>query len=419
MQSTLSTNPDFKPNMRRLRAVVTVAEIGGVMRAAEALHLSQPSVTRAVRELESSLGVELFQRHRNGMICTEIGEIVVRRLRRALGHLTDAEAGLAALEPKGNFERLAQRLSYRQLRVLVALSDFQVEPLAAAHLNLTQPAISSNLRDLERQLGIAVFLRTQQGMRPTQCGALLTHHAKVALRELCLISQDLHAWQDKGRGQLVIGALPMSSSLLVPRALDRLTREMPGVKATLIDGTYESLLTALRNGEIDILVGALRENPGYPEITQTALYEDRLAVVARHDHPLARRDDLTLKDLRNAQWIAPRQGTPARNCFEKEFHDAGLEAPEIGIEAGNLIIIRSLLLDSDRITLISPHQVHFEVHGGQLTLLPVPLKGSQREIGMLIRNDSKPSQPLNTLCQILADIGSNLTLTGGDKRRFH
>lgn len=398
----------FQPNMRRLRAVVAVADTGGVLRAAESLHLSQPAVTRAVRDLEKELGLELFERHRSGMLCTTAGEIVVNRFRRVLKQLITAERSLRSLQPEGYFERLAQRLTYRQLTVLVAVANQHNEPLAAARLGLTQPAVSGNLRDLERQLGVALFLRTQRGMLPTDCGEALIRYVKVALREISLVNDDLAAWQGQVRGQIVIGTLPLSSSLLVPRAVAALLRELPKLRVTILDGTYDALSESLRNGEIDILIGALRQNMASRDIIQEQLFHDRLAVVARHDHPLVTHGALALSDLLDAQWVAPRKDTPARLAFEQEFRSAGLEAPEVVVEVGNLSTIRTLLLDSDRVTLVSPYQVHFEIQSGQLAILPIQLKGTLRPIGITVRADDFPTQALQRLRCILIDMGKDM-----------
>jgi LysR family transcriptional regulator, regulator for genes of the gallate degradation pathway len=391
----------FVPNMRRLRAVVAVADAGSVVRAAESIHLSQPTVSRAVCDLEKELGLELFKRHRNGMLCTKAGNIVVHRFRRALSQLARAEKILRRLQPESCCERLVQRLSYRQLTVLVAITDHHNEPAAAKQLGLTQPAVSSNLRDLERQLGVALFLRTQRGMLVTDCGAVLVRHVKVALRELSFVSDDLSAWQGRVRGRIVIGTLPLSSTLLIPKAVDALLSELPELRVTILAGTYDALLESLRNGEIDILVGALREMPSNDETIQERLFFDRLAIAVRPDHPLLQKHSLALSDLLDAQWIAPRRGTPARQSFEQEFRSAGLEPPEVIIEAGNLSPIKPLLLHSDRVTLVSPHQVQFEVQSGQLSLLSIELKGTLRPIGITMRADESPTQALKALQRIL------------------
>ncbi|MCK0745184.1 LysR family transcriptional regulator [Chromohalobacter nigrandesensis] len=399
---------DYIPNMRRLRAVIAVAEAGSVMRAAETLHLSQPAVTRAVRDLEKELGLALFERHRSGMLCTTAGKIVLHRFRRALQQLGDAEAALARMQPAGHSERLTQRLSHRQLTVLVAIADLHNEPQAAQRLGLTQPAVSGNLRDLENLLGVSLFLRTQRGMLATDCGALLIRYAKVALRELALVSDDLSAWQGEVRGRVVIGTLPLSSSLLVPQAVDALLRELPGLHVTILEGTYDALFESLRHGDIDILIGALRQAGTSEDTVQQRLFHDRLAVAVRRGHPLMQYASLSLSDLLDARWIAPRQGTPARVSFEQEFRSAGLAPPDVVVESGNLSTIRTLLLDSDRVTLVSPHQVFFEVQSGQLALLPIKLTGTLRPIGITTRVDDSPTHALKVLQRILLELGERM-----------
>lgn len=394
----------FAPNWRRIRAVVAVADAGGVIRAAERLHLSQPAVTRAVRELEQELQLTLFDRHRSGMRPNSVGDIVVPRFRRALDHLNAAEQALAGIHPDGDLERLAQRLNQRQLATLIAVANLHSEPRAARHLGLTQPAISASLRDLEGQIGTPLFLRTKRGMLLTDSGETLVRHAKLAMRELGLACNDLDAWQGRIKGRIVIGTLPLSSSLLVPLAVDALRRRLPDVSVTILDGTYDALLDALRQGEIDLLIGALRPSSIGEDIEQEWLFDDRLSVIVQCDHPLTRNAALALEDLQHAEWIAPRLGTPARHSFEQEFLMAGLTPPEVAIEAGNLSTIRTLLLGSERLTLMSPRQVHFELQGGQLVVLPIDLKSTRRPIGLTLRRDDMPTQALNTLRQLLREL---------------
>src|SRR3954465_14315728 len=83
---------DAALDLKQLRALITVAEVGSVTRAAELLHLVQPAVTRQIRTLEQELGVPLFERTRQGMRITEAGAIVVERARRALTELDRARA---------------------------------------------------------------------------------------------------------------------------------------------------------------------------------------------------------------------------------------------------------------------------------------------------------------------------------------
>ncbi|MBY5943056.1 LysR family transcriptional regulator [Halomonas sp. DP5N14-9] len=293
---------DVIPSLRCLRAVAAVADRGSVLGAAETLNLSQPAVSRAIRDLEKTLGLTLFERHHSGMLCTEVGALVAHRYRRVLHQFARAERQLAQLQLDGHFQRLNQRLSQRHLKVLVTLAETHNERQAARCLALTQPTISASLRDLEGRLATPLFLRTQRGLIATPCGTLLTRHTKVALRELALLQDDLAAWRGEAQGRVVIGALPLTSSLLVPRAVDELLREHPGLVVTVHEGTYDVLFEALRSGEIDVLVGVLHRIDPEEEMTQKVLMHDRLAAVARPWHPLMDHPNLTLARILHRKW---------------------------------------------------------------------------------------------------------------------
>lgn len=399
---------DALPSLRCLRALAAVTERGSVLAAAEALNLSQPAVSRAIRDLEKALGLTLFERHHGGMLCTEGGELVAHRCRRVLHQFARAERQLAQLQRDGHFQRLAQRLSQRHLRVLVTLAETHNERQAARRLALTQPTVSASLRDLEGRLATPLFLRTQRGLVPTPGGTLLTRHAKVALRELALLHDDIATWRGEARGRVVIGALPLTSSLLVPRAVDALLRKCPGLGVTIHESTYDVLFEALRSGEIDVLVGVLHRIDPEEEMTQEVLLHDRLATVGRPGHPLMARADLTLETLLDWPWIAPARGTPARHSFDQQFNTLGITPPTPVVEAGNLGVIRDLLRDSDRLALISPYQVHYEVQDGRLAYLPLRLQGPPRAIGLTMREDSAPSQALRALRDTLVAVSRAL-----------
>ncbi|WP_169434544.1 LysR family transcriptional regulator [Marinobacterium rhizophilum] len=400
----------FTPTMRCLRALVAVADTGAVLRAAEALNLSQPAVSRAIHDLEQALDMPLFERHHGGMLSTRAGDIVSHRFRRALTQLTQAQEQLAHLEPAGHFQRLSLRLSYRNLKVLVEIARSGSEMRAARQLGLTQPTVSAGLRDLETKLGVPLFQRTPRGMITTLCGMELIRHVKIAMRELALVQQDLSAWRGKISGRVIIGALPLTSSLLVPQAVDTLLRELPGLSIAIYEGSYDTLFELLRSGEIDMLVGVLRPLDRKENMTQKTLFYDRLSTIVRPDHPLLQRANLSLGELLNADWIAPPQGTPARHSFDQQFHAADLVPPTPVIEAGNLSLLRALLLNSDRIAMVSPCQMRFEIESAQLAQLPVPLEGPPRAIGILMREDSAPTEAIQALCRTLEEASLQLGL---------
>ncbi|HET9642260.1 MAG TPA: LysR family transcriptional regulator [Burkholderiaceae bacterium] len=211
----------LEANMRRLRAVVEVAQCNSVHRAAERLHVTQSAVTRAVRALEADLGLTLFDRGPRGMATTEYGEILVHRTQRALGYLDAVEADLArhsqSHAPRGG-RKLAAKVAQRHLQTVRAVADFRTETAAAQQLGISQPAITLALRDLEALLDTQMFQRTPKGMVPTPEGEIMIRGAKLALNEIEAAGADLAARLGHVRGRLAVGVLPLSGTQIAPEA---------------------------------------------------------------------------------------------------------------------------------------------------------------------------------------------------------
>src|SRR3546814_1724010 len=160
-------------------------------------------------------------------------------------------------------------------------------------------------------------------------------------------------------GSVNVGVLPLAGTLLVPRAINRLLQAHPDLHVSLIDGPYDTLLQQLRCGDLDVVVGPLRTPCPAHDVQQQALFDGELSVIARKGHPLGQRRGLTLADLRNWPWILPGGRTPARLLLERVMRDAGLEVPDHPLQAHGLATLRAVLMESDRITIISRPQLNF------------------------------------------------------------
>jgi DNA-binding transcriptional LysR family regulator len=127
-------------------------------------------------------------------------------------------------------------------------------------------------------------------------------------------------------------------------------------------------------------------------VVEVPLFDDALAVVARAGHPLAVEGIRSLKDLRRFPWILPRAGTPTRRRCDALLESIGGPRPAGSIETGALITVRALLLESDRLTVLSRRQIAVELRAGLLTALDVSLPQLTRTIVATLRRDWKPTQ---------------------------
>ena len=134
---------------------------------------------------------------------------------------------------------------------------------------------------------------------------------------------------------------------------------------------------------------------------------DQLAIVARNGHPLADKRNISVSDLMRYPWVVPRPSIPTRRYFETLFESAGLEPPTQLVESSSLVLTRGLLIGSDRLTVISAHQIRQEVNQGLLRYLDVPLIGGSRPIGLTLRSDWQPTASQSLLLTLLREASQN------------
>jgi len=395
------SSDDLGINLRHLHVFLSVSSAGSISRAADALYRVSSAVTRSIAELEASLGTPLFERRARGMLLNTYGELVQVRAQRIEQEFAAARNALAARSDHAAHAGtlFASMLNGRRLAVFASLAEKRNMPAVAREFDITQPAISASLKDLESRLGLELFERSARGVVPTDAGALLAFHFKRILAELRHIVPDIAALQGTIQGTVNIGALPLGRTRLLPSAIAEVVSRHPGLHVTTVESPYDVLAAGLRSGDIDFILGALRPMQEAKDLHQEALFEDRISVIARAGHPLLSKRRIAFDDLRSAKWVLSRQGSPSRELLERAFREATQTAPVPTVETGDLAILRGLLFQSDMLTAISSHQLHYEIEAGTLAVLDFPLDGTRRQIGIAQRIGGLPSPGARALIE--------------------
>lgn len=371
-------------NLRHLRVFAAVAGTGSVTRSAEICHVSQPAVTQAIGKLEREAGNVLFQRTSQGLFPTEAGTVFAARVNRAFGLLDPVLGDVAP--------RLRVTATAAQLQALVAMCETENFTLAARRLGLAQPTVHRAVTQLEQEAGRALFERTSYGMIATRPAQALAQAAQLAFAELAQGEADLAELAGREVGRIVVGAMPLSRSYLLARTIARFRERRPTLPVKALDGPYDDLMVGLRRGEIDFLVGALRDPAPIGDIAQQPLFDDSLVMVARRDHPLMGRSRVTVEDLAAYPCVVATAHTPTRRYFDRLFAPLGSGAPISIVETGSMILMRELLRVSDHIGCISRLQVSAEIDLGLIAELPIELEGSARPIGLTVRAGWVPTK---------------------------
>jgi LysR family transcriptional activator of glutamate synthase operon len=233
-------------------------------------------------------------------------------------------------------------MNLRQLRYLVALADERHFTRAAAREHVAQPALSQQIRSLERELGQPLVERTTRKVAMTQAGEMLVARARRALAELDAAEAELQSLAGVQAGRLSVGALhtmgPVDLSLLLATFHER----YPAVELTVREQSSEELAAMLRDDEIDVAFLSVTERIQSRGLALRPLVSEELVVVLPIEHRLAGNAQLRLRELVDEPFITFREGARLRELLTAAAALEGFDA-RIALESNESRRIRSLV----------------------------------------------------------------------------
>ncbi|MGB0663396.1 MAG: LysR family transcriptional regulator [Pontibacterium sp.] len=403
------------PNIRHLRAFIAVSKTKSISKATDIVFLSQPAITQALSKLEDNFEATLFDRKSDGMYVTESGKVLGARVERAMEMIMDGirdAVRIGGSESTAKVKQLFNVVTTTQLRAIIAVSASRSFSVAGRTLGLSQSSLHRSSRALEDLLGVELFEKTSVGISPTKAALVLSKAAKLALSEIEQGREEIYSLNNREIGHIVIGSMPLARTSVLPNTIIEFSESYPDFRISINDGPYTDLLYHLRHADIDLLIGALRFPPPSDDVVQQELFSSKVVIVARPDHPFRHLEQLTLAQLGEASWVVPRVGTPTRKIFDTLFEEAGMELPRRLVESSSQLLIRSLLEGSDRMTMLSAHQVQRELSEGSLAVMPFLMPHAFRPIGMTMRKGWQPTATQQALINTL--IGKSKALSDED-----
>lgn len=265
--------------------------------------------------------------------------------------------------------RLAARLRFQHLELLVALQQTGSLHGAARVLHLTQSSLSKSLSQIEEAFDRPLFVREARGLRPTPAGAIVIEGAARMLRELSQVEAESLA-TDATR-ILRIGALPFVAAAHLPMLLRRLDLAGSRARVQVKEGSAPVLVQALLAGELDaLLTSHAHEMIDLPEseFCYERLFDSEYAVIAGPGHPLAASAAVSWQQLHREPWILPAPLSMMRRLVDEAFLRAGLLTPPPLIELSGPVT-----------------NLHMVAAGLGVGVVPVPLLTHAQAAGEVVR----------------------------------
>jgi len=278
---------------------------------------------------------------------------------------------------------LARRMKLLDLHILMAVAQAGSMNKAAAALNMSQPAVSRSIAQLEHTVGVTLLDRNARGVEPNAYGRALLDGGTAVFDDLRQAVKNIEFLADPTAGEVRIGSNPPVAASLVPTVIDRLSRRHPRITFHLVTTETERLHRELSERNVDLVVGQRFGPLADEQLGFEKLYDEPLVVVASVQNPWARRRRIKLAELMNELWALPPPESALGSLFMEAFGARGLNYPRATVCVFAHEARISLLETGRFLSIFSKSRLTLPTARPQLKVLPVEAPLPSRPVGLL------------------------------------
>ena len=274
-----------------------------------------------------------------------------------------------------------------QLRIFRNVIHHKSFSRAAEAVHLTQPTISSHIKDLENHFGCQLIDRMSKKALPTKAGELLNEYAGRLLTLQEEMEMALAEFQGKMSGRLTIGGSTIPGEYILPRIIGQFIQKYPDITVSLVIGDTEKIIEDILTGAVEL--GVVGAKSGEKQIAQEIFIEDDMRVIIPCTHEWAEQNSINLKSLLKAPFILRESGSGTLASLEKSFNDAGNDVSELNIvaEMGSTEAVVQGIKGLIGISILSPIAVFDELKAGSLKALTITGMNLKRNFYLTLHKD--------------------------------
>lgn len=279
-------------------------------------------------------------------------------------------------------ERTKRRLKLRDLDILAALIDAGSMGKAASRLNISQPAVSKAIAELEGALGVRLVDRGRRGITPTPYGLALKKRSIAIFNDLRQSVQDIDFLSDPTTGEIRIGTTDPISVAIVSPCIDRLSRKYPRMGFHVIAGDTAALYREVMERNVELAICRML-GPLPDDLAAEVLFHDSLAVLTSARNPLTHRRKLTLADLVNQPWVQLPEDSLFGSMVVDVFRAGGHEPPRPTVVTHSEYLKNDFLAKGRFLTVLPSFMLKVPGWHPRLKALPIALPGTRAPIGLI------------------------------------
>jgi DNA-binding transcriptional LysR family regulator len=280
-----------------------------------------------------------------------------------------------------------RNLTLRQLRLFEAVASRLSYSRAAEQMNLTQPAVSMQVQQLEAELGLQLLVKTGKRVTLSQAGEEMLRQARRILSQVVIAEEAMAAFHvaDGDKGGLLHLGVVATAHYFAPALMMAVAQQWPGVKFKLTVDRRENILAMLQDHQLDVAIA------GYPpseaDIEAETFAQNPHCIVAAAQHPLAKMRRIHWSALRDEPFIFREPGSATRQFFEHLLQAQSLQV-KVSMELSGNETIKQAVMAGMGISFLSAHSFQIEIEAGRLAVLDMEEMPKMLDWCLLHRRDS-------------------------------
>ncbi len=289
---------------------------------------------------------------------------------------------------------------------LLAVAECRNFTKAAQQLSITQPAVSHQILQMEKDFGVPLFIRKKGDLIPTNEGKIAIKYA----RRLCVMERKMRmeiADAKHNVSNMRVGVTHTSESNMMIEVLARCSNEYPGICITIITDTIKNLYEKLEDFEIDIaIIEGRNTNPGFNSLT---LDTDYLVCVLSVNNPLARHAMIRLEELKRENLILRSSASATRMLFESTLESINESISDFNviIEVDNVATIKDLIRKDLGVSILAKSACMDELRKGKIAVLPIENLSMIRDTNMVYHKSFSHIESLRNIARIYRETAQN------------
>jgi LysR family transcriptional regulator, regulator of abg operon len=257
------------------------------------------------------------------------------------------------------------------LQAMVLLEELGSIRAAAKAMNLTQPALTASIHQLESELKAPLLARSRKGVMFTTFGSAFLKHAKLIVYQSRRAQEEISQLRGNWEGVVKISVSPAIGLGFLPLALKQFYQQFPNVRVHCIDGIYPSVIPLIRDGTLDFALTPVHQSNLESDLIAEPFYVSKVVVVSSNSHPLSRAN--RLEHLIECDWVISSPSRGAGALIEEAFRNYGLPAPKIKMLCESFLSLSAIVASSDQWMTTMP-SILFENCHFKDNLCIVPIK---------------------------------------------